>query len=60
MKKSEVVLTQDRPLMAVDTRLIGSDGELGETPRVYALCRCGESASKPFCDGAHKAAGFKG
>ena len=26
----------------------------------YALCRCGQSANKPFCDGAHVTVGFDG
>lgn len=26
----------------------------------YSLCRCGHSKNKPYCDGAHAAAGFDG
>jgi len=26
----------------------------------YALCRCGGSANKPYCDGAHASSGFEG
>jgi CDGSH-type Zn-finger protein len=25
---------------------------------LIALCRCGESSNRPFCDGTHKTAGF--
>ncbi|AHF04137.1 hypothetical protein MARPU_09950 [Marichromatium purpuratum 984] len=29
------------------------------TSRRVALCRCGASANKPFCDNSHRAAGFE-
>jgi CDGSH-type Zn-finger protein len=35
----------------------GNEIEVGR--RVVALCRCGRSATRPFCDGTHKAIGFE-
>lgn len=34
------------------------DGETVTADGVVALCRCGESANKPMCDGTHKRCGF--
>ena len=31
----------------------------GETATRRLLCRCGQSAKKPYCDNSHRAAGFK-
>ena len=30
-----------------------SEGETFPTKESYALCRCGHSSTKPFCDGTH-------
>ncbi|MGB5166192.1 MAG: CDGSH iron-sulfur domain-containing protein [Woeseiaceae bacterium] len=51
---------KDGPLMLIGNVTIrnSSGREAWKGDRV-ALCRCGESANKPFCDGAHKRAGFK-
>jgi CDGSH-type Zn-finger protein/uncharacterized Fe-S cluster protein YjdI len=38
--------------------LAGAGGELYPVCAV-ALCRCGHSANKPYCDGSHKRVGFK-
>ena len=41
-------------------RLTNSKGESLEVKGTVALCRCGGSASKPFCDGTHKRNAFSG
>lgn len=40
--------------------IIDRDGQTIEaaTPDLY-LCRCGLSATKPFCDGSHERTGWK-
>ncbi|TMV10089.1 hypothetical protein FGK63_03230 [Ruegeria sediminis] len=38
--------------------LTGADGRAMETKPVMALCRCGASKTKPYCDGSHNQIGF--
>ena len=51
---------RDGPLIVRgDFRLTDQDGAEIEPGRdTIALCRCGKSGIKPFCDGTHKRAGF--
>ena len=37
---------------------VGSDGKEEIKEGSVALCRCGASNNKPFCDGAHRKIGF--
>ena len=51
---------KDGPLLLNGSfTIFASSGRPTWTGKRVALCRCGESGNKPFCDGAHKAAGFK-
>jgi len=46
---------------AAQVRLVDHEGnEIAKPPegKPIALCRCGASSRKPFCDGAHSKIGF--
>ena len=51
---------RDGPLIVRgDFRLVDQDGEeIDPGRKTVALCRCGRSGIKPFCDGTHKRTGF--
>jgi hypothetical protein len=40
-------------------KISGADGRIREGHNT-CLCRCGGSATKPFCDGTHRNIGFVG
>lgn len=71
--KPGIVIVKDGPYLVtggvpLNEKIIACDGSihyyepgrpLPQAPE-YALCRCGASADKPFCDGAHYDARFDG
>ncbi len=57
--ENTVRVAPDGPLyLRGSLRLHLGDGQLVEETRV-ALCRCGRSGNKPFCDNSHEEAGFR-
>jgi CDGSH-type Zn-finger protein len=60
---TRITTTDNGPLLldgAID--LTDFDGTSVQVPEhdTVALCRCGQSKNKPFCDGSHSASGFDG
>lgn len=56
----EIFPCPDGPLLVRgEYTLVDAEGaEIDPGRRTVALCRCGASAIKPFCDGTHKITGF--
>lgn len=59
--QAEFHLIKNGPLrVAGHFRITGTDSSKIETDKEVFLCRCGNSAQKPFCDGSHEKTGFSG
>jgi CDGSH-type Zn-finger protein len=56
-----IVLCPDGPILVRgDFDIVASSGEpVPRQRRTVALCRCGASAIKPYCDGTHKMIRFR-
>ena len=63
MSSEEAVITpyRDGPLLVRGAfRIVDQDGnEIDPGREVVALCRCGKSENKPYCDGTHGRIGFE-
>ena len=58
----EIKVRDDGPYKITGpVRIVDVEGGVLALPPgdTVVLCRCGHSATKPFCDGSHRAAGFR-
>jgi CDGSH-type Zn-finger protein len=58
-----VQLLRNGPLLVKGPiAIVDAEGKpvAAKDPGSCALCRCGQSKTKPFCDGSHKTSGFQG
>lgn len=59
---NSIMVRPDGPLVCkgdIAITLVNAEGELILTDNEFALCRCGLSKNKPYCDGTHKTEGIK-
>ena len=62
MADVQIKAQQNGPyLVTGDVRIVDADGNVYDTSgkKTIALCRCGGSTTKPFCDGTHSRKGFE-
>lgn len=60
-KTVDITLAKNGPLLVSGKiRIFDQEGNLSKEVEKCALCRCGHSTNKPFCDGSHKSSGFEG
>jgi CDGSH-type Zn-finger protein len=57
-QRPRITPLRDGPYLVAVDDLTNSKGERLEAWHGVALCRCGASAKKPFCDGSHIRIGF--
>jgi CDGSH-type Zn-finger protein len=58
-QESHVTVSVDGPYSVRGVQVVAGDGESYDPRERQALCRCGGSRNKPFCDGSHWYMGFK-
>jgi uncharacterized Fe-S cluster protein YjdI len=57
----ELRASENGPLLVTGhVWIVDAEGTVLHEGERAALCRCGGSANKPFCDGTHKKNGFRG
>lgn len=54
----KAILVKDGPILVQGSMLIQDESGVVTEKKNAALCRCGASTNKPFCDGTHKKVGF--
>lgn len=60
MSEVRIKVRENGPYLVTGTvTLTDCDGNTYDVPgETIALCRCGQSSTKPFCDGTHRNAQF--
>jgi CDGSH-type Zn-finger protein len=59
MDQVHIKVRENGPYLVTGTvNLIDADGHAYTVEENFVLCRCGQSATKPFCDGSHRTNGF--